>query len=365
MPPTAGYRPGFRAGGPGVADQQRAAKRASSEPPPSGDFLRARAELREQMAKGRSSSAAFAPSPDASGDDEAEDANTRVVQVGKISAQFVLPDRPEEKPLEIGAALPHALKKQRKRAEQERKKVPASGTAAVLQAQADRLLADRLLELEQPSLEARALAGQFAEGRRGLWDRPDPEYAHVANATRVPTSGAALGRIVGQVQTHNRRLQSDDMWRRHKEGTQLEEAAGSGEAEEREPPAGRDRAAEILAAREEAAQRKLSARAVSEAEAAAAPAPPAVWASDDDEAGRLREKREKRGRDEKGKKHKKDKSKKEKKEKRAKKAKKHKRDDGHEQKKVTRVHKDNTVVERRKAASQEGASDSASDSSVG
>ena len=216
---TPGYRPGFRAGGPGLADQQRAAKRTSSEAPPSSDYLRARAELRVQMAKGGSSRSgeAFAPSPEASGD-EAEDTNTRVVTVGKISAQFVLPPAsgvPEEKPPEIGAALPHALKRQRKKAEQERKKAavpPASGTAAVLQAQADRLL-------EQSSLEARAMAGEFAEsaGRLGLWDRPAAERDtwYVAKPTRVPASGAALGRIVGQVQTHNRLLQQEDMWRRH------------------------------------------------------------------------------------------------------------------------------------------------------
>ena len=109
-----GYRPGFRVGGPGLADQQRAAKRASSDAPPSSDHLRARAELRAKLPKGgsRGSSSAFAPSPEASGD-EAEDPNTRVVTVGKISAQFVLPPAssvPEEKPPpEIGAALPHAL----------------------------------------------------------------------------------------------------------------------------------------------------------------------------------------------------------------------------------------------------------------
>ena len=168
---TPGYRPGFRAGGPGLADQQRAAKRtsSSSEAPPSSDYLRARAELRAQMARGggRGSGDAFAPSPEASGD-EAEETNTRVVTVGKISAQFVLPpvsaqsDEKPPPPAEIGAALPHALKRQRKKAEHERKKAavavpPASGTAAVLQAQADRLH-------EQASLEARAMAGEFAEG---------------------------------------------------------------------------------------------------------------------------------------------------------------------------------------------------------
>ena len=284
---TPGYRPGFRAGGPGLADQQRAAKRtSSSEAPPSSDYLRARAELRAQMAKGgsRGSGNAFAPSPEASGD-EAEDPNTRVVTVGKISAQFVLPpvsSVPDEKPPEIGAALPHALKRQRKKAEQGRKKPvvaapAASGTAAVLQAQADRLL-------EQSSLEARAMAGEFAEGagRLGLWDRPAAERdacAYVANPTRVPASGAALGRIVGQVQTHNRLLQQDDMWRRHKEARERSTAAASGSAEVSPPPPPpppQDRAAEILAAREAAVQRKMAARAASEAEAAAAPAPPAV-----------------------------------------------------------------------------------------
>jgi hypothetical protein len=215
-----GYRPGFRVGGPGLADQQRASKRASSDAPPSSDHLRARAELRAKLPKGgsRGSSSAFAPSPEASGD-EAEDPNTRVVTVGKISAQFVLPPAssvPEEKPPEIGAALPHALKKQRKKVEQERKKAAprASATAAVLQAQADRLL-------EQSSLEARAIAGEFAEGagRLGLWDHPaDTHDTYVPNPTRVPASGAALGRIVGQVQTHNRLLQQDEMWRRHQEG---------------------------------------------------------------------------------------------------------------------------------------------------
>ena len=60
---------------------------------------------------GRGSGDAFAPSPEASGD-EAEETNTRVVTVGKISAQFVLPPvsaRSDEKPpppAEIGAALP-------------------------------------------------------------------------------------------------------------------------------------------------------------------------------------------------------------------------------------------------------------------
>ena len=235
------------------------------------------------MAKGgsRGSGNAFAASPEASGD-EAEDPNTRVVTVGKISAQFVLPpvsSVPDEKPPEIGAALPHALKRQRKKAEQGRTKPvvaapPASGTAAVLQAQADRLL-------EQSSLEARALAGEFAEGagRMGLWDRPAAERdAYVANPTRVPASGAALGRIVGQVQTHNRLLQQDDMWRRHKEGKERSTAAASGSAEvpPPPPPPPQDRAAEILAAREEAVQRKMAARAASEVEAAAAPAPPAV-----------------------------------------------------------------------------------------
>ena len=56
---------------------------------------------------GRGSGDAFAPSPEASGD-EAEETNTRVVTVGKISAQFVLPPRSDEKPpppAEIGAAF--------------------------------------------------------------------------------------------------------------------------------------------------------------------------------------------------------------------------------------------------------------------
>ena len=343
-----GYRPGFRVGGPGLADQQRAAKRASSDAPPSSDHLRARAELRAKLPKGgsRGSSSAFAPSPEASGD-EAEDPNTRVVTVGKISAQFVLPPAssvPEEKPPpKIGAALPHALKKQRKKVEQERKKAAAaapraSATAAVLQAQADRLL-------EQSSLEARAMAGEFADGagqgagRLGLWDHPaDTHDTYVPNPTRVPASGAALGRIVGQVQTHNRLLQQDEMWRRHKEGKESGSAAAPSGGAPVRPPAP-DRAAEILAAREEAAQRKTAARAASEGTAAAAPAPPPLWAADDvDDEAVGREKRGKRDREEdaprkkkhkSGKKEKKAKrEKKEKKEKKGKKAKKAKKGDG-------------------------------------
>ena len=207
---TPGYRPGFQTGGPGLADLQRAAKRATSEPLPSEDLLRARAALRDQMAKGSRGGGAFAPSPEAS-DDEVEDASVRVVQVGKVSATFRLPpERPEEKKQEIGAALPPALKKQRKK-EQERKKGPgpSSSVAAVLQQQAENPLL-RPSE-EEASLEARAMAGEFAEdgGRSSLWDRPSAEY--VANPIRVPANGLALGRIVGQVQTHNRLLQCDDM----------------------------------------------------------------------------------------------------------------------------------------------------------
>ena len=57
------------------------------------------------------------------------------------------------------------------------------------------------------------------------------------------------------MQTHNRLLQQNDMWRRHKEGKERNEgtAAASGSAEVPPPP--QDRAAEILAAREEAVQR--------------------------------------------------------------------------------------------------------------
>ena len=330
-----GYRPGFRVGGPGLADQQRAAKRASSDAPPSSDHLRARAELRAKLPKGgsRGSSSAFAPSPEASGD-EAEDPNTRVVTVGKISAQFVLPPAssvPEEKPPpEIGAALPHALKKQRKKVEQERKKAAAaapraSATAAVLQAQADRLL-------EQSSLEARAMAGEFADGagqsagRLGLWDHPaDTHDTYVPNPTRVPASGAALGRIVGQVQTHNRLLQCDDMWRRHKEAAAADgpAAAAAAAQEEEQRPRPPDRAAEILAAREEAAQRKLAARAASEAETAAAAAPPAA---DDGEARRRKKSSKKEKKEKKEKKSKKEKREKERKRKR----------DGHEKKEKRR-----------------------------
>ena len=104
----------------------------------------------------------------------------------------------------------------------------ASATAAVLQAQADRLL-------EQSSLEARAMAGEFAEGagqgagRLGLWDHPaDTHDTYVPNPTPAcprAARGAALGRIVGQVQTHNRLLQQDEIWRRHKEGKESSSAA--------------------------------------------------------------------------------------------------------------------------------------------
>ena len=105
------------------------------------------------------------------------------------------------------------------------------------------------------------MAGEFADGagqsagRLGLWDHPaDTHDTYVPNPTRVPASGAALGRIVGQVQTHNRLLQQDEMWRRHKEGKESSSAAAPSGGAPVRPPAP-DRAAEILAAREEAAQR--------------------------------------------------------------------------------------------------------------
>lgn len=300
----AGSRPGLRFDGPvGLADQQRARIRHSSatgaDDRPSDDQLHARAALREQAARAAhrrgGPSSAFAVSPEASGAEE-EPHDARVVHVGKISASFTLP--PERPQPEVGAALPPALKKQRKHEERRRREDGAAAhTSGVLQRQADALQQAAEREAEEALLSARGRgSGRLGSG---LWERPAAEY-HAPSA-RVATSGAAIGRIVEQVQTHNRLLQVDDMWRRHREeGTAAAAAAGPA-CEEREPqPQAADRSAEIAAAREEAVRRKLAAKAPADA-GGTGPAATAVVtgiagaAADDDTAGRKRDKERRKG----------------------------------------------------------------------